>query len=664
MPIIHRSFISKCAPAILLIAGALLLCATEASAKKKPKIAPSYAWETSAPLGDMTKSTIDTTFINYAANFVPSLVSDAWATTGNYGAEGENMIWSERAPRRQFYFIDPLTPWIPALDSYKFYNTRIPMTLVSYNFGGSRDNSLDRLKGVFSGNVNKPLQFGAYIDYLYSKGSYNSQAVKDFTYGFSSSYLGDRYKMQASMFHYNLLNKENGGLQDVRVITQPDSVNINSNTGNPKYFNTNLNNAHTRVRGLDLFVNNRYSLGYTHVERADTDTIDRKTFIPVTDLILTLQYKDDSHVFQRKPTLNDKDGFFPATYYDKGYTYDRTTWSEFAATAGIGLIEGFHSWVKAGLTGFLTYERTSLRLPSYAASGTDLTPLPANAPLADKYTKNKVYVGGQLRSTKSKYFNYDVTGKLGIAGAPGEFDIDGTVNGSIPLLSDTLAITAFGAVRNHEPSQLMKTYRSNHWVWNNNFSNYQSLRIGGRVNFRTTGTAFELGTETLRNYIYFDNNALPAQASTPVQILWATLDQKLNAGPVHWDNRLTYQTTTNENVVPLPTLTLFSNLYVFCRVAKVLQVQAGLNADYYTRYKAPGYRPETMAFYNQNKKLIGNYPVANLYVNMKLSRTTFYVMLSHINQGLGWWGNNYFSMPNYPLNPRRLQMGLLVDFAD
>ncbi len=38
-------------------------------------------------------------------------------------------------------------------------------------------------------------------------------------------------------------------------------------------------------------------------------------------------------------------------------------------------------------------------------------------------------------------------------------------------------------------------------------------------------------------------------------------------------------------------------------------------------------------------------------------------MYSHFNQGL-FGGANYFSMPYYPLNPSRFQIGLSVDFAN
>ena len=155
---------------------------------------------------------------------------------------------------------------------------------------------------------------------------------------------------------------------------------------------------------------------------------------------------------------------------------------------------------------------------------------------------------------------------------------------------------------------------------------------------------------------------LPEQHGGNVQVFSARLRQKLHVGILHWDNDIVYQTTSNDRVVPLPKLALRSNLYLWFKIAKVLQVQFGVDCDYYTRYYAPGYQPATMAFYNQREIMVGNYQFMNLYANFRLKKARFYVMFSHINQGL--MGRNYFSMPHYPMNPRRFQMGVSVDFAN
>ncbi|MDE5942387.1 MAG: putative porin, partial [Muribaculaceae bacterium] len=73
-------------------------------------------------------------------------------------------------------------------------------------------------------------------------------------------------------------------------------------------------------------------------------------------------------------------------------------------------------------------------------------------------------------------------------------------------------------------------------------------------------------------------------------------------------------------------------------------------------------QPATLSFYYQRNTDIGNYPFGNDYLHFKLSKTRFYLMMSHVNQGLT--GTNYFSMPHYPMNPRRFQLGLSIDFAN
>ena len=116
-------------------------------------------------------------------------------------------------------------------------------------------------------------------------------------------------------------------------------------------------------------------------------------------------------------------------------------------------------------------------------------------------------------------------------------------------------------------------------------------------------------------------------------------------------------------MLPLPQLAIYSNLFLRFKVAKVLDVQMGVDLDYYSRYYAPSYQPSTMTFYNQREIKCGNYPYMNAYVNMQLSRARFFVLFSHVNQGT-FGGEDYFSIPHYPLNPRRFLMGVSVNFLN
>ena len=106
---------------------------------------------------------------------------------------------------------------------------------------------------------------------------------------------------------------------------------------------------------------------------------------------------------------------------------------------------------------------------------------------------------------------------------------------------------------------------------------------------------------------------------------------------------------------------MYSNLYLKFKIA-TLYVQLGVDCDYYTRYYAPRFQPATATFANQHEVMLGNYPFMNAYANFKLSKTRFYVMMSHVNQG--WFSRDYFALPDYPMNPRRFQIGLSIDFAN
>lgn len=289
----------------------------------------SYAWKIMPPLGLREPAPLDTLPDNYYIRSIPSMVSDAWVTTGNLGSEGMNMIFEHRQPVSDFFFRDALTHWMPALDNMRFYNTRIPMTLLSFNSSGGRDNAQERLQGVFSGNINPKAQIGARLDYLYSKGSYENQATKDLSWGLSGSYLGDRYEVQAYYNHFNLLNKENGGITDMLYITDPAELQGGVTKIDPKTIPTRLSDAHTRLWGEELYINNRYKVGYWHsedVEQGDSVvTVD--TYIPVTSFVYTLRYNADKHLFLDRNPAEAKE-FFSNTYLDPSITKDNSTYWE------------------------------------------------------------------------------------------------------------------------------------------------------------------------------------------------------------------------------------------------------------------------------------------------------------------------------------------------
>lgn len=631
---------------------------------KKLDLAPSYAWTILQPLGLRVESTIDTLPDNYGQRSIPSAMSAAYATTGNLGTEGLNMIWHERPMRSDFFFRDAIEPWIPTERTMRFYNTRQPMTLLSYNTAGGRDNSQERLHGIFSGNINSKAQIGALLDYIYSKGCYNNQAAKNLTWGLSGSYLGDRYEMQAFLNSFNSLNKENGGITDPLFITDPALVQGGVTSVDPKTIPTRLSDAHTRIKGSQLYINNRYKVGFWEEKRDETDSVISRTYIPVTSFIYTLKYTQGKHMF-RNTSTDEADEFFTNTYLNPDITIDRTSYWSLENTVGISLLEGFNKYAKFGLSAFMTYEidRFNQTADTLDRANLDLTPFPDGiADIAPHATEHKARIGAQLTKQQGSILRYDATAEFGVIGiAAGDIRLNGNIYTNIPLPFDTLKVSAFGRFTNEATPYLMRNYLSNHFIWKNDFGKERRVGFGGAIDIPRTGTHFTAGVENVQNHVYFNSDFLPVQHGGSVQVLSLQLNQNLRFGPFNWDNAVTYQTSTDASVIPLPSLAIYSNLYFKFRIA-TLKVQLGVDCDYYTKYYAPKYQPATASFANQTEEKFGDYPFMNVYANFKLSKVRFYVMMSHVNQGL--FTKNYFSMADYPLNPRRFQLGLSVDFAN
>lgn len=651
---------------ILYILIVMAFVSTEASAKKPTILEPSYSWTASQPLGLRVTSSIDTLQYNYHREFVPSMASDAWASTGNFGCAGINQIFFERKESSEFIFADALEHWIPNADNQKFYNTRIPMTLLSYSWGGGRESGQDRLKGIFSGNAGKRIQVGAMLDYLYSKGGYDRQALKDFVWGFSGSYTGDRYELQASVATFNSVNHESGGIKDDAYITDPASLQGGDPNIDAKAIPVNLSSAFSRVKGSQFRMNHRYKVGYYEEEQVNDSTINR-TYIPVSSFIWTFDYKTNTHKFVNENATEDGE-YFENSYLSVDGTNEETKYWRIRNTIGIDMLEGFNKYAKFGLSAYATHEVRrytqvcdTMLTSSYKPE--NLTPFP-EFDIEPKTIENLLWVGGQLTKQRGSILTYGATAQFGIVGSvAGDIDVSGHLSTHIPLLGDTVSIVGEGFFRNTEASFLLKNYISNHFAWENDFGKIRRFRVGGRIEIPRFGTTLSAGVENLQNYVYFNTLALPEQEGGSVQVFSASLSQNFRLGILHWNNRLTYQTSSNESVLPLPKLAVYSDLFLSFTVSKVLKINLGVDCNYYTNYYAPAYQPSTMSFYNQTEKKLGNYPFMNAYADMKLSKTRFFVMYSHLNQGM-FGGNNYFAALHYPMNPSRFQLGISVDFAN
>lgn len=408
-------------------------------------------------------------------------------------------------------------------------------------------------------------------------------------------------------------------------------------------------------------------LAASNKAKEDTSWL-KDEYVPVTSFIHTADFTTYRRIYEAYAT--------PENYYLDTYKvkerlagdsiYDKTSNWNLSNTFAIALLEGFNKWIKAGAKVFATHTLSHYVLPDSVGT--------------TSWNEHSVAVGAQLSKTQGKSLHFNVTGDVAVVGYNvGEIKIDGGVDLNFPLLGDTMTLAASGFYHHVKPSFYFRHYQSRHLWWDSDdLSMIDHLRAQGVLNYAKTRTRFRFAFDEIKNYAYFassftnsDDNgrlynmAYSRQASSPITVLTAEVAQDLAFGPLHWETTLTWQKSTNQDVLPLPAINAYTNLYLRFKIARVLNCDFGADARFFTKYAAPDYFPSLGQYTvqeNENKQKIGGYPVINAYFNFKLSRARFFVMMSHVNCGSG--NKEYFFTPNYPLNGRVFRFGISWDFAN
>jgi hypothetical protein len=406
-------------------------------------------------------------------------------------------------------------------------------------------------------------------------------------------------------------------------------------------------------------MNYRYNLGFereTGQQNEEGDSL--KQFIPVSSVIYTFDYKNSKKKFYTNDSTSVANFYSNNTDFfkeQKGGVNDSTSYWSLSNTLALSLREGFSEWAKFDLTAFLTQE-----VRAFTLVGQDS--------ISREDTEKATYIGGELAKRTGKILRYHAQGSFGVLGKQniGDMNISGTVETRIPLWGDTASVQAKAFFKNLAPTYYEQHYRSRYFWWENNFGKVKKVFIGGIIDIPHTKTNFSLGVENVTNYIYFDSTGNPAQNNKEdIRIMAIQLNQNFQWKALHWDNQLVYQTSSNDNIIPLPDFAAYSSLYIQFKISGVLTIQMGANAHYWTKYNAPTYEPATQQFKLQgnDKITIGNYPLLSGFVNCHLKQTRFFI--EYYNAGAKYIAPpEYFSSPHYPVNPTLLKLGLSVDFIN
>lgn len=402
-------------------------------------------------------------------------------------------------------------------------------------------------------------------------------------------------------------------------------------------------------------------------KNAEDSLFYKSEYVPVTSFIHTVKFDNYRRIYEAYQTPAD---YYLKEYYDAGRLtgdsiYDQTKHWHMKNTFAIAMLEGFNKWAKAGLKAFASYDLRHYELPTMEGG-------------FEKYNEHALSVGGQLSKQEGKTLHYNAVAEIGLTGVDaGTLAIDGNVDVNIPFLGDTLQVRGDAFFHRETPSFYYRNYHARHLWWENDLDKTIHTRIMGTLSFPKTRTKLRVAVDEIKNYTYFSQSyditeeglrtgviVTPMQESGGINLLTAQLEQNFRLSILNWENQFTYQHSSKESVLPVPAFNAYTNLYIKFKVVKVLNVDLGADMRYFTSYEAPDYSPYmgqyTVQGNGKNNVKIGNYPIVNVYANVHIKHTRFFVMMSHINAGQG--DKNYFFAPHYPMNERVFRIGVSWNF--
>ena len=635
----------------------MLLAATFVAAAKQPRtktVVRTWTMPSFSAVAD-TIAFRDTATLNFVDVDVQQLYSLSSAMNGNILVSHiESRVVRDRLKTIDDPFAWSLTPYVVTPQQQRYFNTTTPYSTVSYKRGfvtGHEEHDIDFL---FTGNIGRKTNLGIEMDYLNSAGHYANTAGKVFRGSVWGSYTGAHYSMHGAFGWSQLSTFDNGGLVDVedlhsKLHAEDLPVHLNAMTGY-RYLSGYLHNQYAITKERE------YHDSIEVVEdgqRVKRDTV-KVEHIPLITF---------SHIFEtnnsnrRYVEQTAEQGFYDTIYYNNNETNDRSDVLTIRNTIAVTFCEAYNTKLKFGASVYAMNECQRFLTDSMGYDS-----------ISNYKWYNNTFVGGAIHKHSGTNVHYNVEGQVCVVGYKiGEFDVHGNVDMRFDVGGAPLLVGARAYAKSETPSPYLQRFRSNHIWWDNEFGFTYRFLGGASVGYgyKWVKPRVDFSFENITKPIFFDAASWkPHQYEGNVQIITADVGLDLTTPWINLENRAVIQHTTNDSVMPVPTVILQHRLYYHGTWFKALDAQIGVDLRYFTRYHAPVLCPATGMFAVQENTNIGNYPWMSVYANfyVRSIRLRFFAHYQHFNYWFMGDNIDYMAMPGYPTNRDTFRAGLAWHF--
>lgn len=524
-------------------------------------------------------------------------------------------------------------------EDINYYSAPTPYTDLYYRSVIKQGQNLDAFITL---NTSPNLNFFIAYKGLRSLGKYINQLSSSGNFRLGASYQSSdkKYLLRTHFTAQDILNQENGGIRDLELFESSEKP-----YNNRERLDVYFRDIETLLKGKRLFVNHQYQLNnsFKNGILLTHEFVYEDKFFEYTQLDTNSQYSDKDRFGRSFQSSIDNKTRYYQMFNRVGAAYQSDL---------LGRFEFFTDFYKHKY-----YYRSIVHI------GESFIP--------DHIEKNITLIGGKYTYRKERWkANLLLSNSLGNDATS---NIEANLNYQ---LSEDIGLDVGYQKLNRMGDLSYQLYQSDYvsYNWYNDFKNEKINQFDATLN---TPWVTVSGTYSiLDDKLYFSNDhkeyndfniptkqlITPKQYSGTINYLALQASKDIRIGKFGLDNTILYQKVDqSDHILNVPELVTRNTLYYTdAFFNKALKFQTGITFSYFTKYYANDYNPVIGDFFIQDKVQVGDYPVFDFFINMKVRTARIYILLEHFNSSMS--GYKYYTAPNYPYKDFAFRFGLVWNF--
>lgn len=535
------------------------------------------------------------------------------------------------------------------LEDSKFYKTTRPFSMLGYQLASGKE---QMIKVMHTQNPRPNLNVGLDYKLITAPGFFITQNTNHNSYRIYGNYQGKRKRYNAYMvlLGNTIRASENGGIINDSLLKDPnkkDRFSIPVNLGNSSAFRTNpfvttVNTGNT-YKDFTFFLRQSYDLGKRD-SVAINDSTTEYLFYPKLRIQHSLTYS--SYNYRYSDIVADSAVY--KNWYDVDLPKAKDTF----------LLKEKWSVISNDIS-LIQFPDTK-NAAQYILAGATLQNIKGTFANGTNSFYNILLHGEYRNRTRNKLWNVLLKGEFYLNGLnAGDYSVYGNLD---RYLNKRLgSISLFFKNVNRSPSFIFDNRSAFNLGNNNSFNKENITSFGASSNNPFISIGFK--NHLITNYTYFSNYYQTTQYSKLINILQVFASKKFRLSK-RWNYYadLVLQQTDGAAPIKLPLFFTRNRLAFEGRFYKNLNISTGLEARYYTGYKANNYSPVMGQFMPQDSVTIRNLPDVAAFVHFRIKGFTAYIRAENLNtasfaNGFGFINNN-FAAPHYPTQGFIFRLGI------